>query len=162
MQTKSALTTGLIYGGASAALTFVVMATVVLIIGQSWDVILIGPGMNAAFFGVLGFIIGFSGHRQTSVALDDVSAQERPSLLKRLGYRFVVGLLISFVASHVALVFFIAVLWAYFGSFEGFEKQKRNLNEVQLDFVAIVAMIGGGNRHDGGPFSGRVGRPVSP
>jgi hypothetical protein len=156
---RSALSTAFIYGGSSAALMFAIIGGIILVAGGDWRTVVLGAGMNALTFGVIGFIIGFASHRQRPEGPLEIIADSKPSFLKRWAYRFFGGLLVGFVASHVAVVLFIGAVWLHYGGIEEFEKQERNFNQVQIEFIAMAAMIGA---EAGAMVGGFLGAMIAP
>jgi hypothetical protein len=133
------LTYGSIFGGAIAV--FPVFAGFA---GKApFNEIALAGGVTVLAWGTLGFLAGFCSHRETKTdAAGNAVPVSEVSLIKRLLYRFVAGLLLSYIAGAIVcgIGFVIYVVWQ--GDILDSAPRRITRDERDAIFIAFCGIVG--------------------
>jgi hypothetical protein len=133
------LTYGSIFGGAIA-----IFPLVGAIVGKAPLIEIVqAGGITVLVWGTLGFLAGFASHRESVTdVVGNLVAVSSVSLFMRLLYRFVAGLLLSYIAGMVVCGIGFVFLWIWHA--DVFDSASRTWTPQEGDalFIGLCGAVG--------------------
>jgi hypothetical protein len=143
MKFRSALTRGVTYGSIFGG-AMAVFPVVAALVAKAPIIEIVQAGALVVFvWGTLGFLAGFcSHHESTTDGAGNSVAVSNISLGKRLLYRFVAGLLLSYIAGAIVCGIGFVIFWIWHGDFT--DSTPRNFTPQERDafFIAFCGCVG--------------------
>jgi hypothetical protein len=142
MNTKSPWSRGLMYGGVFGGAIGVFVAIAALFGKAPLGEVALAAGITVLVWGALGFLAGFASHTEQHGNGQGERARDndRP-FFRRLLYRLVAGLLLSYIGAAVVFGSALAILFVWQPDlFAGTQRHSREENAVL--FVGLFCVIG--------------------
>lgn len=141
MRFRSAWSRGLCYGGIFAVAIGVFPLAAAVFGNAPLGELALASGLIVFFWGGLGFLAGYASHAETNPQSPaEHGTIEQPSLFKRLLYRFVAGLLLSYLAAMLASGVLYAVVMGI--GLDETPARRVTERELRLLFVATCGAFG--------------------
>jgi hypothetical protein len=143
MALNSAWSRGLCYGAVFGGIMAIFPALALILSEAPLEELALAGATIMGIWGTLGFLAGFCTHQEPR---SDSDEQRRPvvetSLVKRLLYRFVAGMLLDYIAAMVVcgLGFALYALWE--GGFDAAPNRRITEHDRRMFFVAFCGMVG--------------------
>jgi hypothetical protein len=142
MKMKTAWSRGLLYGSVLGGMMGIFPIAAAIFGDVPLNELALVGAMVVGIWGGLGFLVGYASHFETSndSAGNPVTAND-VSLFKRLVYRFVAGLLLSYGAAAVVSGIGFVAFYLWLGDFDG---PARTISEIErrMWFIAFCGMLG--------------------